>query len=94
MNASFRHSRRLLAGIQTAHRLGADVCQYDELLAAFTIALGKGGQNAPRLGCQQRFDALDTNRDGQVTNDEFLAAPHQRGNAEQMFKAMDVNGRG
>ena len=56
---------------------------------------GKGGQGAaPMMGCQQRFDSMDTNKDGQVTKDEFLAAPHQRGNPEQMFKAMDVNGRG
>jgi hypothetical protein len=57
-------------------------------------AQGKGGQGAPRLGCQERFDALDTNKDGQLTKDEFLAAPHHRGNAEQMFQTMDVNGRG
>ena len=56
---------------------------------------GKGGQGAaPMMGCQQRFDSMDTNKDGQVTKDEFMAAPHHRGNAEQMFKTMDVNGRG
>jgi hypothetical protein len=56
---------------------------------------GKGGQGAaPMMGCQQRFDAMDTNKDGQVSKDEFLAAPHQRENPEQMFKAMDVKGRG
>jgi hypothetical protein len=56
---------------------------------------GKGGQGAaPMMGCQQRFDAMDTNKDGQVSKDEFLAAPHQRENPEQMFKARDVNGRG
>ncbi len=54
---------------------------------------GKGGQGAaPMMGCQQRFDSLDTNKDGQVTKEEFIAAPHHRGNAEQMFKTMDVNG--
>ena len=56
---------------------------------------GKGGQGAaPMMGCQQRFDAMDSNKDGQVSKAEFLAAPHQRGNPEEMFKAMDVNGRG
>jgi hypothetical protein len=55
---------------------------------------GKGSQGTPRLGCQERFDAMDTNKDGQLTKDEFLAAPHHTGNAEQMFKAIDVNGRG
>jgi hypothetical protein len=63
-------------------------------VSGLAFAQGKGGQGAPRLGCQERFDALDTNKDGQVTQDEFLAAAHHRGNAEQMFKAMDVNGRG
>ena len=44
---------------------------------------GKAGQGAaPMMGCQQRFDAMDTNKDGQVSKDEFLAAPHQRENHE------------
>ena len=56
---------------------------------------GKGGQGAaPMMGCQQRFDAMDTNKDGKVSKDEFLAAPHQRDNPEQMFTAMDVQKRG
>jgi hypothetical protein len=56
---------------------------------------GKGGQGAaPMMGCQQRFESMDTNKDGQVTKDEFLAASHHMGNPEQMFKTMDVNGRG
>jgi len=62
--------------------------------AGLASAQGKDAQGAPRLGCQDRFDALDANKDGQLTKDEFLAAPHHRGNAEQMFQAMDVNGRG
>jgi hypothetical protein len=49
---------------------------------------------APMIGCQQRFDSMDTNKDGKISKDEFLAAPHQRDNPEQMFKAMDVNGDG
>ncbi len=63
-------------------------------IAGMAFAQAKGGQGAPRLGCQERFDSFDTNKDGQVTKEEFLAAPHHRGNAEQMFKAMDVNARG
>jgi len=64
-------------------------------VAGAVLAQGQGGQGAtPRMGCQQRFDAMDTNHDGKVTKDEFMAAPHHRENAEQMFKAMDVNGRG
>ena len=73
------------------------------LVAVFFIAVmalaqcsgqGNDGQGAPSLGCQERFDAMDTNKDGKVSKDEFLAAPHYKDNAEQMFKAMDVNGRG
>jgi hypothetical protein len=68
-------------------------------IAGNTFAQGggrvKGTESAaPMMGCQQRFDAMDTNKDGQVSKAEFLAAPHHRDNAEQMFKAMDVNGRG
>ena len=56
---------------------------------------GKGGQGAaPMMGCQQRFDSLDTDKDGKVTKEEFMKAPHQRANPEQMFKTMDVNGDG
>lgn len=55
---------------------------------------GKGAQGTPKLGCQDRFDSLDTSKDGQVTKEEFMAAPHYRGDAEQRFKAMDANGDG
>ncbi len=73
------------------------------LMAVFFIAgmafaqgggQGLGAQGSPRLGCQQRFNELDANKDGKVTKEEFLAVPHHRGNAEQNFKAMDVNGDG
>ena len=54
-----------------------------------------GGQGAASMtGCQQRFDAMDTNKDGQVSKAEFLAAPHQRSDPEAMFQAMDVKGQG
>ena len=56
---------------------------------------GRGGQgDGPVMGCEQRFDTMDTNKDGKVGEDEFLAAPHHRDNPEQMFKARDVNGDG
>ena len=37
---------------------------------------------------------MDTNHDEVVTKEEFMAAPYYKGNAEQMFKAMDLNGDG
>jgi hypothetical protein len=56
---------------------------------------GKGGQGAaPMMGCQERFDAMDANKDGKVSKDEFMKAPHGKGNPEQMFKSMDVKGQG
>jgi hypothetical protein len=55
---------------------------------------GKGGQGAPMTGCQQRFESMDTNQDGKVTKEEFMAAPHGGGYPEQMFNAMDANKQG
>lgn len=55
---------------------------------------GKGSQSSPRLGCQERFNAMDTDKDGKVTKEEFLATSHQGCDPEQMFKSMDVNGHG
>ncbi len=55
---------------------------------AFAQGMGAG------QGCQERFKALDTNHDGKVTREEFMAAPHNMNHAEQMFNSMDVNGRG
>ena len=65
-------------------------------IAGFSFAQGQGrqGQGTPMLKCQERFDSMDTDHDGQLTKEEFMAAPHPRGHAEQMFKAMDVNGIG
>ena len=73
-----------------------------ELVTVFFIAglafaqgggQGKGGQGAPMMGCQQRFDSMDTDKDGKVTKDEFMKAPHGKGNPDQMFKSMDVKGQ-
>ena len=72
--------------------LGALVTVF--LIAGVAFAQWQGGQGSPRLSCQERFDALDTNHDGKLTLEEFMAAPHRRGNAEERFKAMDVNGHG
>jgi hypothetical protein len=64
------------------------------LVAGMAFAQWQGGQGAPRMSCQERFDVLNNNHDGKLTKEEFMAAPHHRGNPEEMFKAMDVNGHG
>jgi len=64
------------------------------LIAGAAFAQCQVGQCSPRMSCRERFDALDTNHDGKLTLEEFMAAPHRRGNPEEMFKAMDVSGRG
>ena len=64
------------------------------LLVGMAFAQWHGGHGAPRLDCEERFDALDTNHDGKLTKEEFMAALHHRGNPEEMFKAMDANGHG
>ncbi len=63
-------------------------------ILSMAFAQGQSGQSSPRMGCQQRFDSMDTNHDGKLTKEEFMATPHHRGNAEQIFTAMDVNGQG
>ncbi len=63
-------------------------------ISGMAFAQWQGGQGAQKTGCQDRFDALDTNHDGKLTLEEFTAAPDNRGNPERMFKAMDVNGHG
>ncbi len=63
-------------------------------IAGMAFAQWQGGQGGSRMGCQERFDALDTNHDGKLTLEEFMAAPHRRGKGEERFRAMDVNGHG
>jgi hypothetical protein len=45
-----------------------------------------GGPGGP--GCQQRLDSMDTNKDGKVSKEEFMA------HYEKMFKSTDVDGDG
>jgi hypothetical protein len=63
-------------------------------IAGMVFAQGQGGQGAPGPKCQNRFDAMDTNHNGELTKEEFMAASHARRNPEQVFKALDLSGRG
>jgi hypothetical protein len=51
-------------------------------------------QPRPMMKCQERFDALDTNHDGVVTMDEFMAVKHPGGRAQEIFTSRDINGDG
>lgn len=51
------------------------------------------GQTRPRLQCQQNFKAMDTDHNGQVSEQEFMAFSHRRANAAQMFQTM-AQGKG
>ena len=54
----------------------------------------QGGQRGPRMMCADRFVSMDTSKDGQVDADEFMAFPHRRDDAQQIFTSMDTNGDG
>ncbi len=45
-------------------------------------------QTRPRLQCQENFKAMDSNHDGKVSEQEFMAFPHRRANADQIFQSM------
>lgn len=62
--------------------------------AADQSQAGKPGQPAPQMMCQDRFDAMDTNHDGVVTKEEFMAVSHPGGRGEDVFKSRDTNGDG
>ena len=62
--------------------------------AADQSQAGQPGQPVPRMMCQDRFDAMDTNHDGVVTKDEFMAVRHPGGRGEDVFKSRDTNGDG
>lgn len=49
----------------------------------------------PKMTPDQRFDALDTNKDGKLSPEEFKAPVVKRSEkADKKFKAMDKNGDG
>ena len=49
------------------------------------------GQNTAMARCEARFDAIDTNKDGKVSLEEFKARHPGGARAEQAFKARDFD---
>jgi len=45
----------------------------------------------PYLRCQENFKAMDTDKDGKVSMQEFKAVKHPGGNADEIFKHRDAN---
>jgi hypothetical protein len=48
----------------------------------------------PKMQCKERFATLDTDKDGKVNLEEFMAVKHPRGNAEEIFRSRDTDGDG
>ncbi|MFW5739923.1 MAG: EF-hand domain-containing protein [Myxococcota bacterium] len=46
---------------------------------------------APGLGCEDSFRSLDTNDDGQISRDEFMAVQHRGSNPGAVFDHRDVD---
>ncbi len=61
---------------------------------------GMGMRPGPGMGmgmgrrCQDKFETFDSNGDGLITEEEFSASPHRRGEAGMLFRERDVNGDG
>lgn len=49
---------------------------------------GGAGRIDPKAMCQQRFEKMDTNQDGTVTKEEFMAAQ------EELFRMRDGDSNG
>jgi hypothetical protein len=59
--------------------------------AAFS-QIRETGKPAMVQQCQKNFDAMDTDKNGVVTREEFLSIEHRGWNAAQVFDARDTNG--
>lgn len=64
------------------------------LTLILTVILGGPhafAQHRPQraMKCEERFTAMDTDRDGRVTRGEFLEGKHPGGHAEEVFQSRD-----
>lgn len=71
------------------------------LAMVFAAAIGfaaeqavKGSGKAGVKRCEERFTALDTDKDGKVSLAEFTAEKHPGGKAENIFKSKDADNDG
>lgn len=64
------------------------------VFAADQSQTGQPSGPVPKMMCRDRFDAMDTNHDGVVTKEEFMAVKHPAGRGEEVFKLRDTNGNG
>ena len=55
---------------------------------------GRGRDGGQVMQCQENFIAMDKNKDGVVTREEFMAVRHPGGRGEDVFTYKDVNGDG
>ena len=73
------------------------------ILLALSLALamplyaghkGNKGQTKPKLTQEQIFEKKDTNHDGFLSKEEFMAHKKKPAKAEKHFAKMDTNGDG
>ena len=75
------------------------------ICGAFTLHAADGdkpkkpgaGGDKPKMSPEEMFKKLDSNSDGVVTKDEFMAGPRAKqdpAKAEERFKALDKKGDG
>ena len=60
------------------------------------MGMGPGAGMGPGMGrggarCEVHFGRFDSNADGNVSEEEFAAAPHAHGDAHSLFAARDQN---
>ncbi len=67
----------------------------EEPSRATTPGRGLGSRDTGRgLRCQENFEDLDIDGDGQLTEQEFSAVTHPRGEASMLFRERDANDDG